>query len=724
MALKTDRLKDKARKLELKDQPAKAIDVYLRIIELLEGTPEIDHELALYNKVGDLYLKTSEVHSAVEMYERAAHRYVESGLPNNAIALCNKILRNSPGRTPTYLMLGELMLRRGFAAEAKQHFIEYAQRMSKAGKIVDAFKALKKFVDASSDNEEVRAMLTEQLKAAIEENPDNAELTTLHEQITGGGRGSQVSATVDSGDDGSEGGAADLIFIDLDDDRTSDEVPTAVETAPKEIESHSLDSGAEGEGTPADVDLGLETATVESESSVDDTVFPPLEGMEGLDSLVDDSAQPPAPALAEESTIDLPELDVPDIDLDGFDDASPEPELLITDESKPETSEIEEKIEELRDSEFLLDDLAPAELSGTIDVAPEPEKTVESLEAIVAANPDDPVVRQDLAELLLEQGDRDRGLDELDTALVSYEKVENWERARAVAEEILRLEPNSLGHLQKRVEYAYRLGNQAHLVPAYLDLANALFRSGGMDQSRSVFERVLELDPENQAAQEGIATVAAPELEPTEAAPSEAGVIEFDVMESEAPAPPAPEPATPAPRSSFVDLGEFILGDEVPGKDSRMIGVDEQSGDEQRDFDDMLSQFKKGIEANIDEADAPAHYDLGVAFKEMGLLDEAIGEFQKSLRSLETRLRSAEALGQCFFEKGQFQVAATVMRRAVDADAAGEQEKIGLLYWLGRCEEEQSKAAEALGYYQRVFAVDINFQDVGDRVSTLAKAGR
>ena len=155
-----------------------------------------------------------------------------------------------------------------------------------------------------------------------------------------------------------------------------------------------------------------------------------------------------------------------------------------------------------------------------------------------------------------------------------------------------------------------------------------------------------------------------------------------------------------------------------------MVGKDEQSGDEQRDFRVMLSQFKKGIEENIDEADAQAHYDLGVAFKEMGLLEEAISEFQKALRAEDTRLRAAESLGMCFYEKGQLQVAATVMRRGVDVDKSDDTAKIGLLYWLGRCEEEQSKTADALGYYQRVFAVDIHFQDVSDRVSALSKAGR
>ena len=331
----------------------------------------------------------------------------------------------------------------------------------------------------------------------------------------------------------------------------------------------------------------------------------------------------------------------------------------------------------------------------------------------MSQNPDDGALRRELAELLLEQGERERGLNEFDSALEALERAEDWGGARGVVDEILRLDPNSVSHHQKRVEYSYRHGEQSLLVNAYLDLANALFRSGSLDQAATVFERVLELDPENQDAREALETVAPPPLE-------------LEVAEGGAPLEATAAPAA-SPRDSmtdgFLDLGAFIMDDEPELKDSRMKAEDQQTGDEQGDFDQMLSQFKKGLEENIDEADSQAHYDLGVAFKEMGLLDEAIGEFQKSLRSDDTRLRSSEALGNCFFEKGQFQVAATVMRRAVDADPGSEQEKVGLLYWMGRCEEEQSRAAEALSYYQRVFAVDINFQDVGQRVDALAKAG-
>jgi tetratricopeptide (TPR) repeat protein len=175
---------------------------------------------------------------------------------------------------------------------------------------------------------------------------------------------------------------------------------------------------------------------------------------------------------------------------------------------------------------------------------------------------------------------------------------------------------------------------------------------------------------------------------------------------------------------SFVDLGSMIFEETAP-RDTRMR-IDRrepQAGDEQREFHEILEQFKRGIEENLESDDYQSHYDLGVAFKEMGLLDEAIAEFQKALRAPDGRLRTSEALGTAFFEKGQFAVSETVLRRAVDGDTEGDEAKIGLLYWLGRALEAQGKGADAIVSYERAMAVDIRFMDLGERIQRLT-AGR
>jgi tetratricopeptide (TPR) repeat protein len=193
--------------------------------------------------------------------------------------------------------------------------------------------------------------------------------------------------------------------------------------------------------------------------------------------------------------------------------------------------------------------------------------------------------------------------------------------------------------------------------------------------------------------------------------------------------PPAPSASPPAPAGAgagdaFLDLGSMIL-EESAARDTRMrIDRREPQGqDEQREFQEILEQFKRGIEQNLETDDYQAHYDLGVAFKEMGLLDEAIAEFQKALRAPEGRLRTSEALGMAFFEKGQFAISEAVLRRAVESVDGGDEAKIGLIYWLGRALEAQGKGGDAITSYERAMAVDIQFMDLSDRIHRLT-AGR
>jgi tetratricopeptide (TPR) repeat protein len=169
----------------------------------------------------------------------------------------------------------------------------------------------------------------------------------------------------------------------------------------------------------------------------------------------------------------------------------------------------------------------------------------------------------------------------------------------------------------------------------------------------------------------------------------------------------------------FVDLGALIL-DPEPERDTRMrVDQGEPQSEEDVDFRETLTQFKQGIEANLDAGDFQAHYDLGIAFKEMGLLDEAIAQFQKALRAPEGRLKSSEALGASFYEKGRPAIAEAVLARAVEALPGADDEKIALIYWLGRAHEAQGRSEEALRCYERALAVDITFLDLSERIQRL-----
>jgi len=336
---------------------------------------------------------------------------------------------------------------------------------------------------------------------------------------------------------------------------------------------------------------------------------------------------------------------------------------------------------------------------------------IDELESRVADNPDDPEAHQALGEALIEAGQRDRGVEELDLATAGWENAGNLDRAQALVDEILRLDPNSVRHRQKAVEFSFKAGDKAKLIDAYLELADTLLRTDLPDKARAVYARVAEHDPTNERAKAALAMLA-PAVAPTKA--------EGKVKAKDAKMKVRDEAAVDG---DFVDLSSMMMEDDSPAKDSRMTVADEEpTGDEEQDFHDMLARFKQGIDENIDETDFQSHYDLGVAFKEMGLLDEAIAELQKALRAPEGKLRTSEMLGVCFFEKGAYGVAESILRRGLELPASGDQERLGILYWLGRALEEQGKKADARDLYGRVFAVDIRFLDVEQRTKALAKA--
>jgi len=340
---------------------------------------------------------------------------------------------------------------------------------------------------------------------------------------------------------------------------------------------------------------------------------------------------------------------------------------------------------------------------GAMDVA---EADIAALEQRLAQNSSDPFAHRALGEGLITAGSKERGLYELELALAGFEARQDWGHSTDVLRELVRLDPNRIWYYQKRVELAFRSGEKGRLVEAYLELGDVLVRVGSLEKALAVYGRVLEHDPANEFAQAAL-DVLRP-VRPDDVPQPSAGSRRR-----------APDAATEPTEEEYVDLGALVL-EPRPRRDTRIRVEDEEpTGDEERDFELMLEQFKAALEESLTDEDYQAHYDLGVAFKEMGLLDEAIAEFQKALRAPEGRLRTSEALGLSFYEKGQYAVAEAILRRAVDGISGLDDEKIGLLYWLGRSTESLGRVRDALGAYERAMAVDVGFMDINERVRRL-----
>ncbi|HET9134978.1 MAG TPA: tetratricopeptide repeat protein, partial [Gemmatimonadales bacterium] len=304
--------------------------------------------------------------------------------------------------------------------------------------------------------------------------------------------------------------------------------------------------------------------------------------------------------------------------------------------------------------------------------------------------PADPLGYRVRAHALFEHGDRAGGIADLEQALAGYTEGEEWLHAWQVASELIEAEPAAIARHQARVELAARMRDPVRLAQAYLALGETLTAEGSSDKAVAVYRRVLEIDETNATAREALRRM-------------------------------QPEAPTEASADGFIDLGAMLI-DSGPRSTRMRTETTAISADEDETFREALAEFKRALDQNLPIEDHQVHYDLGIAFKEMGLLDEAIGEFQKALRSPEGRLRTSEALGQAFFDQGRPAVAEAVLRSVAKGDE-GDADKIGVLYWLGRALEAQGKLDEARGCFERVLAVDVSFHDVTDRLAQLGSGG-
>ena len=136
-------------------------------------------------------------------------------------------------------------------------------------------------------------------------------------------------------------------------------------------------------------------------------------------------------------------------------------------------------------------------------------------------------------------------------------------------------------------------------------------------------------------------------------------------------------------------------------------------------IEELFKEFQRGVAEQVEPEDFDTHFNLGLAYREMGLLDEAIGEFQLSTKSADFLVESASMIGACYIDKGLPEQAAEWYGRALGAPNVPSDVQVGLRYELGRAHELAGNISGALASYAEVIALNPSHRDVVDRVSRL-----
>jgi len=143
---------------------------------------------------------------------------------------------------------------------------------------------------------------------------------------------------------------------------------------------------------------------------------------------------------------------------------------------------------------------------------------------------------------------------------------------------------------------------------------------------------------------------------------------------------------------------------------------------------EVFDEFRAELgEMGAEEEDLETHYNLGIAYREMGLLEEAIGEFQKVAkatdkgRSFRYAMQCCTLLGLSFMEKGQPGIAAMWYERALQTPGLDQESVMALRYDLGIAQQLAGDEAAALKSFSQVYAMNIDYRDVAERLAALGK---
>jgi tetratricopeptide (TPR) repeat protein len=256
-------------------------------------------------------------------------------------------------------------------------------------------------------------------------------------------------------------------------------------------------------------------------------------------------------------------------------------------------------------------------------------------------------------------------------------------RARALLDSLLQLAPSHEAALRRLVDVTVQAEDPSGEATARYNLGELYLGQEEWALARAEYMRVLELDPGNDRARMRIARL--------------------DAMNGEISGTPVDLDSLPSQRPAA----------SVRVRDEQPSGVDSLV-----DLEEIIDEFKAGVSSTISGEDHESHYDLGMAYMEMGLYDEAIQEFQVASKG-PIELKCLEMIALCYLEKNEPATAARELARALELPGHGPDETISIRYNLGMAFERLGNLDRALQHFEEVYLLNVDFFKVATKVREL-----
>ena len=647
------------------------LDGALTEYEKLVGSEETDP----YNYVllADLLYKKGDHADAAERYLSAVAAYEKASLFKNAIAVCKKMMRLSLSPAKVLYSLAGLHALDGLSGEAALYYVQYAEHMVRSNSPEDAAKALRRAFDVSQENLRVLEQLSEAwLLAGNEAAAAEAMLeASSHYRARGAETEAERCAERAAALSARAGGVAPA----------ASGPPAASATFAIEPGTRALDAPAFADAAAAALDAGRAAEPVghgrlegfESGRREAPSAAPALEEPEAPAAQPVESELRPAPVLSSPGSPVSP--------AEFVDETSAEPE------SEAASAEGVYEIDADESAGAWETEAALAAGSGPTPDAP----SLSFANAAPAPAPSEDAaqrVEQMLARAQesFRAGQREEASRTLAEAAQVYESLGRLENAATIYRSLGRGAYATPGIMELWLGNCERRGDASEAAQVACDLGDRALNDGDEAAARGWFERALVLDHTNETAQRRLQRLG-------RSSGSPGGIA----VATEARPQPADAPTTEGRVEVAVGRAEAVTFD--------LAG--------------LLAEFQRGVEQQL-AGDAQSHYDLGMAYREMGLLEQSVDSFRVAQDDPAFIGRASEMIGRCFADQGRWAEAAGEYRKAL-ISLVDEADGVALRYHFGGALAELGEPEEALEQYEMVAQHVPGFEDVDERILALRR---
>ncbi|NWF52522.1 MAG: tetratricopeptide repeat protein [Nitrospirae bacterium] len=686
-----------------------------------------------YNALGDLYLKKGDRKNAINSFYEGAKFFKKEGFSHKALGLYKKILNINPADADSLISLGEISEERGLKTDAIKYYFAAADSLSKEGKKEAIFDIYNKILNISPTNIPFRSKIAEiyikeglkseaakeflNIAKIFEEKGDIEKSLEYYKKALETqpsykdailGINYILAKTGDLEKALEHIKEASILFPEDSDihircaeihlqagmlDKAKDYIEKITEIEPSNIKAIKLSGEIylrEGQKEKAWMKYLPVINEMLLEMENDDAIKL-LESFKNIDSIETGKRlitlyrqKGDNPKVANEllSLADVySSKDMQKEALECYKEV-----LLIKPDDQSIKSKVVEFEKKLALEEFSsLDEKASDKDLLEVDIFLKYgliEDAKNLLEEVKKREPENIGLHHRIKSFYINTEDKEQAITECIILSELYEKAGDIEKKKQIIKEAYELSPNDprlagIAEVSPTEETITSMPLGAPSIEDYIEEiteADFYIRQGLIDEAKEILERLQKLFPENEEIKQKLASL------PQAYESLEEETLLSETVESEA----VTEPAF----------------------DSDVLSI--------------FNEFKKGIEKELGNENHDTHYNLGLAYKELGFLDDAIKEFKLACDDPKNFISSSSMLSICYMEKGLYPLAINILKKAIGKIDIKDESYWAMKYDLAEAYEKSGNLKEALETYIEINEWNSKFRDVSEKIDQIA----